>query len=133
MKAEIGIMSTIIFSLLLCGTSAAHGGSHDGCDEDANKYCTEAEINGGRYVDCLLEHENKLSAGCMEVMQSVKEMMKDSKAPQRPCDNDLKKFCSDVRPGDGKKMNCLKTNAANLSKICKDDIKEMQGTRNGRQ
>ena len=38
----------------------------------------------------------------------------------RPCRPDLQKFCSDVQPGGGRIVACLKQHEADLSPACKE-------------
>jgi hypothetical protein len=44
----------------------------------------------------------------------------------RACANDVKQFCSDVQPGRGNVMECLKEHQADLSAACKDRIQAVQ-------
>ncbi|WP_291516469.1 cysteine rich repeat-containing protein [Bdellovibrio sp. ArHS] len=39
-----------------------------------------------------------------------------------PCQEDVKKLCPDVQPGDGRIKKCLKDNRENLSQACKEKI-----------
>ena len=40
----------------------------------------------------------------------------------RPCADDIAKFCTDVKPGRGRIASCLKQHESELSAVCKDHI-----------
>lgn len=43
-----------------------------------------------------------------------------------PCAEDIKKFCADVKPGDGGIANCLKQHEADLSAACRAHEKQVR-------
>jgi hypothetical protein len=43
---------------------------------------------------------------------------KPSAAKQRACRADVRKFCKDIKPGEGRIIACLKANATKLSQEC---------------
>jgi hypothetical protein len=44
----------------------------------------------------------------------------DAQRRDGPCVGDVKNFCSDVRPGDGRMYRCLTDHKARLSRACRD-------------
>lgn len=46
-----------------------------------------------------------------------------------PCREDALKFCKDVRPGDGRKAECLKAHEAELSAACKAELEQKRKER----
>jgi hypothetical protein len=46
-------------------------------------------------------------------------------AEQKPCADELEKFCKDVRPGEGRILKCLQDHDSELSPICRDKVKEV--------
>jgi hypothetical protein len=125
MKMVIGFVSAIILSFILPGAADAHDDGHKGCGDDVKKYCSDVKPGGGRIMECLKAHEDKLSSWCMEEMHEKKAMMKEAKEAHKTCKEDLEKFCADVKPGQGRKMECLKSHREELSPHCKDEMKEM--------
>ena len=49
---------------------------------------------------------------------------KGGKGGERVCQEDAKKFCSDVRPGGGRIYNCLTSHNAELAPACRDRLAE---------
>ena len=43
---------------------------------------------------------------------------------EHPCKEDIKKFCADVKPGEGRIAKCLKEHKAELSTECKRKSEE---------
>ncbi|MBI3395229.1 MAG: hypothetical protein HY042_05295 [Spirochaetia bacterium] len=98
------------------GLFAQPQGKGAACANDRTTFCKDVKPGQGRIWMCLKSHEDKLSAGCTDHMAKVKEQHKEfSKA----CKKDYKQFCKDVKPGDGKIVQCLKENKAKLSADCK--------------
>ena len=48
------------------------------------------------------------------------------KEPHGPCAADVEKFCKDVKPGEGRILNCLKEHEKDLSPACKEKDSEMK-------
>jgi hypothetical protein len=46
-------------------------------------------------------------------------------AQQKPCADELEKFCKDVRPGEGRILKCLQDHDSELSPVCRDKVKEV--------
>jgi hypothetical protein len=47
-------------------------------------------------------------------------------APPGPCTEDVKKFCKQVKPGDGRIRKCLSRHEKELSLACREHTEEMQ-------
>lgn len=63
-----------------------------------------------------------LMAGGLALAQETKAPAATSQAP-RPCRDDVKKFCPDVKAGDGRVGQCLKEHKDELSQTCRDTFK----------
>ncbi len=44
-------------------------------------------------------------------------------AAQRPCMDEIEKFCKDVQPGEGGIVQCLRDHDSELSAVCRDKVK----------
>jgi len=44
-------------------------------------------------------------------------------AAQKPCADEIEKFCKDVRPGDGRMVQCLRDHNSELSTVCREKVK----------
>jgi cysteine rich repeat protein len=44
---------------------------------------------------------------------------------QRPCMDELEKFCKDVQPGEGRIIKCLQEHDRDLSAVCRDKVQSI--------
>jgi len=45
------------------------------------------------------------------------------RASQKPCADEIEKYCNDVRPGEGRIVQCLQDHDSELSTVCREKIK----------
>lgn len=62
---------------------------------------------------------------CM-VAGAVAAFVTTARAQQGACDQDIEKFCKAVQPGEGRIVECLKSNQASLSPKCAGYMKQVQ-------
>ncbi len=89
------------------------------CAEDVAKFCKDVQPGGGRMAQCLKAHENELSGACKEHIAQIKQRGREF---QEACQDDVRKFCKDVKPGSGRIMHCLKEHQDELSPECKEKL-----------
>jgi hypothetical protein len=99
---------------LLAGGAFAF--NHRACKADVGKFCSGVKPGGGRIIQCLMSHENDVSAECKSAMKEGKEKMEEKMAA---CKGDKEKFCAGVQPGEGRIMKCMKEHEKDLSAGCK--------------
>jgi len=46
-------------------------------------------------------------------------------AAQKPCADEIEKFCKDARPGEGRIVQCLRDHDGELSAVCRDKVKKV--------
>lgn len=56
----------------------------------------------------------------------------DRQTIRRLCEGDLRTYCAGVRPGDGRLMQCARTNEAKLSVECRAALQGVGAYRNAR-
>lgn len=99
------------------------------CKVELDTYCKDVTPGGGRVLACLHAHSDKLSDTCRASVLDATGQMKALAAAiffvKDECAADLQAFCKDVRPGEGRLMNCLDTNDDKLSKRCRAALKEV--------
>jgi hypothetical protein len=102
--------------------------SVSGCDEDAKKYCDGIDPNSNKIMLCLTAYEDKLSAQCKRnIIEAAMAMKMGAAAIQysaRECEADADKHCLDVKPGQGRLVNCIKQHETEVSKACLTALKE---------
>ncbi len=86
------------------------------CDEDVAKFCKDVQPGGGGIIKCLKDHESDLSAGCKE---DISKLQMNQAAFIEACRDDVLKFCKDIKPGEGRIIQCLKSHQNELSSQCK--------------
>lgn len=85
------------------------------CADDIAKLCKNVKPGGGRLANCLNEHERELSPACTASIKETKKKLKDA---HQACAADVQKFCNDVKPGQGRILNCLREHQKDLSPTC---------------
>lgn len=109
-------LSVMVFALccglLFAATSYAQGP----CAGDIATFCKDVQPGGGRILQCLQANQTSLSPACQVRIARAEKRMAMRK--NRPCAGDAAKFCSDVAPGGGRIINCLKQHESELSSAC---------------
>ena|SRR5579872_5842913 len=116
---------SILSGLIGLGTFAIAAAAADPgpCAADIQKFCAGVQPGGGAIAQCLKAHQADLSEACKERGEELKQKFQSFTAA---CQEDLQKYCKDVQPGAGRKIKCLKDNAANLAPNCKAQVDHMQ-------
>jgi len=89
------------------------------CADDIAKYCKDVKPGDGRLARCLKENEKQLSPACSS---SIDESKKRVKEAHQACESDARKFCKDVKPGQGRIVKCLREHEKDLSLECRDKM-----------
>ncbi len=74
----------------------------------------------GERRKCLDDNAAKLSPACTAARADIAAK---AKAMSAACQGDVKSHCDGIQPGDGKLMQCLRTNVAKLSPACGTAVK----------
>jgi hypothetical protein len=129
-------------------TSAQVSAIRSACRSDYPKVCKGVPTGGAPALQCLEKNKAKLSAGCASAVAAASGGGAAAPAtgaapaaapaaptvivlrPMRPreelfvlrsaCGADVRSICGGVAPGGGRIVQCLATNAAQLSPACKD-------------
>jgi hypothetical protein len=99
-----------------------------GCDKEIKTYCKEVAPGGGRVVACLYAYEDKLSAQCEYALYDAAAQLERAinalAYAANECRDDLAKFCSDIKPGEGRLIQCIDKNETKVSARCKQALKD---------
>jgi len=99
-----------------------------GCDKEIKTYCKEVTPGGGRVVACLYAYEDKLSAQCEYALYDAAAQLERAinalAYAANECRDDLAKFCSDIKPGEGRLIQCIDKNETKVSARCKQALKD---------
>lgn len=101
----------------------------DGCKKEIDTYCKGVKPGEGRIVACLYAFQDKLSTRCEYALYDAAAQLERAVAAltylANECKDDLKAFCSDVKPGEGRLLDCIDKNMAKVSGRCKQAIKDV--------
>jgi len=99
-----------------------------GCDQEITTYCKEVTPGEGRVLACLYAHEDKLSGQCeyalYDAVAQLERALTALTYVANECRDDLKNYCADVKPGEGRLLQCMEKNDAKLSKRCTQAMKD---------
>jgi hypothetical protein len=99
-----------------------------GCDKELNTYCKDVTPGEGRVLACLYAYEDKLSGQCeyalYDAAVQLQRAVEALSYAVNECRDDLTKFCSNIKPGEGRLLQCLDKNNAKVSKRCKQALKD---------
>lgn len=92
------------------------------CGEDVKKFCYDVTPGEGRIGLCLEEYRKELSSQCQQfITQTSQQVVQEFLAA---CQHDVTQYCSQVQPGGGRVMQCLRENSSKISSDCAAVIKQ---------
>jgi hypothetical protein len=101
----------------------------DGCKKEIDTYCKEVTPGEGRVLACLFAYQDKLSSRCeyalYDAAAQLERVVTALTYLANECRDDLKAYCSDVKPGEGRLINCIDKNMQKVSSRCKQAIKDV--------
>lgn len=138
-----GLASIVVAVLLLLGSlpafaaedpvkkavEGALGTFVQGCEKELITYCKDVTPGDGRIIACLYAFQDKLSPKCeyalYDAASQLDRALNAITYAVNECRDDLKTYCSDIKPGEGRLRDCLEKNKAKVSARCKTAIKEI--------
>jgi hypothetical protein len=139
-KPEEEVMKKIVISLVVLGCMLLLGGIAlaeqgpveivaEGCKKDIETYCKGVTPGEGRILACLYAYQDKLSNRCEYALYDAAAQLEKAVNAltylANECRDDLKTFCSDVKPGEGRLIECIGKNKEKISSRCKQAIKDV--------
>jgi hypothetical protein len=131
-RVMVVLIALAILPLLI--TSATAGQSlvdtvANGCKVEIEKYCAQVTPGQGRVLACLYAHEDKLSSKCEYALYDAAVQLERAVAAlsyvANECDEDLDNYCASIAPGKGRLLDCLKKHDKQVSKRCKQAVKDV--------
>jgi hypothetical protein len=140
-KPKEEVMKTMVICMVVLGCMMLVGGSAyaaekglvdmvaDGCKTEINTYCKGVTPGEGRVLACLFAFEDKLSNRCEYALYDAAAQLEKAVVAltylANECRDDLKTFCSDVKPGEGRLIECIGKNKEKISGRCKQAIRDV--------
>ncbi len=101
----------------------------DGCSKEFETYCKNVTPGEGRLIACLYAYEDKLSPRCEYALYDAAAQLERALTAlsylANECRDDLRQSCSDVKPGEGRLIDCMAKKKDVLSDRCKNAIKDV--------
>ncbi len=134
MYRAMGLLLSISLAVFLVGNvfgaeKGPVGTVLDGCKKELETYCKDVTPGEGRLLACLYAYGDKLSARCEFALYDAAAQLERAVAAltytANECREDLKAYCSSVKPGEGRLINCLNNNEGKISARCKQALKDV--------
>ncbi len=99
-----------------------------GCEKELTTYCKDVTPGEARILACLYAFEDKLSGQCEYALYDAAAQLERAlnvlSYVVNECRDDLTKLCSNIKPGEGRLLQCIDKNDAKVSKRCKQALKD---------
>lgn len=94
-----------------------------GCQKELSTYCKDVTPGEGRILSCLYAFADKLSPRCeYAVYDSINQLdriLTNLAYAVSECRNDLEAYCAEIKPGEGRLLDCINHNETKVSARCK--------------
>jgi len=101
----------------------------DGCKKELETYCKDVTPGEGHLLACLYAYEDKLSGRCEYALYDAATQLERAVAALKhvanECSDDLKTYCSAIKPGEGRLLNCINKHEEKISGRCKQAMKDV--------
>jgi hypothetical protein len=115
-----------------CATAPSKGPADivaEGCKAELEAYCKDVTPGEGRVIACLYAYNDKLSNRCEYALYDASsQLQREVEAmayAANECRDDLKTYCSNIQPGEGRLLQCLDKNKDKVSARCKQAKKDI--------
>jgi len=133
MKRLIGCLMVVLLVSLFTGSALAQEGIvqtvKEGCKTELETYCKAVTPGEGRVLACLYAYGDKLSGRCeyalYDASVQLERVVNALSYVANECRDDLKAYCSAVKPGEGRLFDCMEKNKAKLSGRCNQAIQDV--------
>lgn len=99
------------------------------CKKEIDSYCKNVTLGEGRLLACFYAHEDKLSGECSFTLYKAASVLEQMAAAftyvAQSCELDIKTFCSNVQPGEGRIVGCLNKHSKDISAQCNKALDEV--------
>ncbi len=101
----------------------------EGCKTELQQYCSNVTLGEGRVLACLYAYSDKLSGRCEYALYDAAAQLERAgnalAYAANECASDLGKYCGEVKAGQGRLLECLQKNDAQVSERCKQARKDI--------
>jgi hypothetical protein len=101
-----------------------------GCEQEITTYCKAVTPGEGRVLACLYAYGDKLSNRCeyaiYDAAAQLQRFITGMTYLVNECRDDLNTYCSAVKPGEGRLIDCIDKNMEKVSGRCKQAIRDVK-------
>ena len=98
-----------------------------GCQKELTTFCKDVTPGEGRVLACLYAFQDKLSPSCEYALYDsatqLERTINTLAFVAGECRDDLEANCADVKPGEGRLLDCLDKNREKVSARCQEAVK----------
>lgn len=134
MRITHSIMTALCVLVLSagCATTPAKGPVEtiaEGCKTEIDSHCRNVTQGEFRVLACLYAYSDRLSARCEYALYDAASQLERAinalAYTANECRDDLKAYCSDIQPGEGRLFQCLDKNKGKVSARCNQALKDV--------
>jgi hypothetical protein len=101
----------------------------NGCAIEIDKFCSQVSPGEGRLLACFFAHEDKLSGQCQFALYDASAQLERAVSALNyiagECEDDALAHCAEVQLGEGRVIDCLKSNEDSVSASCKQAMNDV--------
>ena len=113
---------------LLQGAKGALDTFTEGCQQELTTFCKDVTPGEGRILACLYAFQDKVTPRCeyalYDSIGQLDRTLTNLSYAIGECRDDLKSFCAEVKPGEGRLLDCLSKNEAKITNRCNNALKD---------
>jgi hypothetical protein len=113
---------------LLQGAQGALDTFTEGCQQELTTFCKDVTPGEGRILACLYAFQDKVTPRCeyalYDSIGQLDRTLTNLSYAIGECRDDLKSFCAEVKPGEGRLLDCLSKNEAKITNRCNNALKD---------
>ena len=132
MRLRLLSLLVLLASIGFAGNTLAQdiaGEIEQGCGVEIEKFCSQVTPGNGRMLACFFAHEDKLSGQCQFALYDASAQLERAVSALNyvasECEDDVMAHCADVQLGEGRVIDCLKSNEEVVSGSCKQAMNDV--------
>lgn len=129
------ILAALVFSAVATespvkeGLQGAVDTFTDGCQQELTTFCKDVTPGEGRILACLYAFQDKLTPRCeyalYDSMSQLDRTLTNLSYAISECRSDLETYCAEIKPGEGRLLDCLNRNETKISNRCNYALKDV--------
>ncbi|OKY74642.1 MAG: hypothetical protein BM485_12410 [Desulfobulbaceae bacterium DB1] len=101
----------------------------EGCRQELTTFCKDVTPGEGRILACLYAFQDKVSLRCeyalYDSIGQLDRTLANLSYAIGECRDDLKAHCSEIKPGEGRLLDCLNNKENKISTRCNNALKDV--------